>query len=101
VVTVASDQGKVGNQPGRAAHLIFQGVKPADLPVETADFLVTLNLKTVQAIGLTVPDDLPAKADTITRGAFAAATNPEGDCRFQGPGCVERSMGWVIVFAGE
>lgn len=58
---------QVGKPSAQLAHQIFQGVKPADLPVETPDFLVTLNLKTTQAIGFTVPDDLLGQADMITR----------------------------------
>jgi hypothetical protein len=55
--TIASDLGKVENQPAKVARHSFQGVHPADLPVETADFFLTLSLKTAQAIGLTVPED--------------------------------------------
>jgi ABC-type uncharacterized transport system substrate-binding protein len=92
LVTVASGLVKVGKPSAQLAHQIFQGVKPADLPVETPDFLVTLNLKTAQAIGLTVPDDLMGQADMITHQTPAIATDPEGDCRFQGLGCVERHI---------
>ncbi|MGD0174451.1 MAG: ABC transporter substrate binding protein [Anaerolineales bacterium] len=66
LVTVASDLVKVGKPSAQVIYQIFQGVKPADLPVETADFLVTLNLKSAQATDLTVPDDLRGQADTIT-----------------------------------
>jgi putative ABC transport system substrate-binding protein len=66
-VTVASDLVKIGNPSARLARQIFQGVKPADLPVETADFLATLNRKTAQAFGLAIPGDLLGQAYTITR----------------------------------
>lgn len=66
VVTVASDLEKVGKPSAQVTYQIFQGVKPADLPVETADFFVPLSLKTAQAIDLTVRDDLRGQADTIT-----------------------------------
>jgi hypothetical protein len=49
------------------AGQIFRGVKPAGLPVETAKFFVTLNLKTAQAISPAGSDDLPGQADAITR----------------------------------
>jgi putative ABC transport system substrate-binding protein len=67
LVTVAPDLVKGGNPSAQLAPRIFQGGKPADLPVETADFLAALNLKTAPAIGLTVPDDLLGQVDMITR----------------------------------
>jgi hypothetical protein len=57
-ITIASDLLKVENRPAKAAHPILQGIDPAGLPVETTDFFLTLSLKTAQAIGLTVQEDL-------------------------------------------
>ena len=91
-VTIASGLQKVEYRSVRLTRQIFQGLKPADWPVETADFLETHNLETAQAIDLIVPDDLLRQADTITRSTSAIATDPEGDCRFQRLGCVERYM---------
>jgi putative ABC transport system substrate-binding protein len=51
----------------RLADQILRGTKPADLPVEMADFFSALNLKTAQAIGLDIPDDVLRQADTIVR----------------------------------
>ncbi|MGB7537697.1 MAG: hypothetical protein WBM17_04090 [Anaerolineales bacterium] len=66
-VSVASGLVKVENPSTRLARHTFQGVQPADLPIETADFLAPLTPKTAQVFGLIILDDLPGRADTITR----------------------------------
>jgi putative ABC transport system substrate-binding protein len=52
-------------QAARLARQILSGIKPADLPVEIADFYLTINLKTAKAIGLDIPDEALRQADTI------------------------------------
>jgi putative ABC transport system substrate-binding protein len=54
-------------QAARLANQILQGTKPADLPVETAQLFSAINLKTAQAIGLDIPDDLLRQANVIIR----------------------------------
>ncbi|HEX2908695.1 MAG TPA: ABC transporter substrate-binding protein [Phototrophicaceae bacterium] len=57
----------VGKQAARLVIAILKGVKPADTPVESADFFLSLNLKTAKAIGLTISDSVLRYAETIIR----------------------------------
>jgi putative ABC transport system substrate-binding protein len=61
------DQHLCGKQTARLADQIFKGTGPADLPVETAEFYLAINLKAAKAIGLTIPDEILRQADVIIR----------------------------------
>jgi putative tryptophan/tyrosine transport system substrate-binding protein len=59
-----TDQGK---QVARLVDQILKGAKPADLPVQTAELFLRINLKTATAIGLDIPDEIIRQADTVMR----------------------------------
>ncbi len=67
LITLANDFYSTGKQAARLAHQIHQGIKPADLPVEASEALLTINLRTAEKIGIHVPDDIIAQAKTIIR----------------------------------
>jgi putative ABC transport system substrate-binding protein len=56
-----------GKQAARLADQILRGTRPADLPVEMAEFSLAINLKTAEAIGLDISDEILLQADIIIR----------------------------------
>ncbi len=58
---------KVGEQSARLADQILQGAAVSDLPVETAEFFLDVNLKTAEAIDMEISDDILRQANQIIR----------------------------------
>jgi len=67
LMTFSADLFEAGRQTARLAHMIRRGVNPADLPVETCDADLTINLNTAERIGIYIPDEILLQAKTIVR----------------------------------
>ncbi|HWH83997.1 MAG TPA: ABC transporter substrate-binding protein [Burkholderiaceae bacterium] len=57
----------MGRQAARMADQILKGSRPADLPVETPEYALTLNLQMARQIGLEVPDAIISQAHKVLR----------------------------------
>lgn len=57
----------LGQQSARLADQILGGALPADLPVETAEFFLTINMNTAAAIHLEIPEEVLRAADRLIR----------------------------------
>lgn len=59
---------QIGKQAARLADKVFNGTRPADIPIETPRKLeMVINLRVAKEIGLGVPNQLLREADTILR----------------------------------
>ena len=66
-MTYAADWFTMGQQAARLADQIFKGARPGELPVETGEHSLRIDLKAAAAIGLDIPDEILRQADLVTR----------------------------------
>jgi putative ABC transport system substrate-binding protein len=67
LTSFGQDNVPLGEQASRLAVQIFRGVKPADLPIETAELFTSINLKTAETLGLNIPNGIIRQADVVVR----------------------------------
>ena len=69
VASYGIDEYAEGVQAARQVAKILRGAQPEDLPVEGANKIeLTINRKTVQAFGLTIPTALMMRVDRVFEG---------------------------------
>ena len=67
LVSFGENDFTLGKQVSRLADKILKGIPPSNLPVETAEFVLGVNLKTADIIGIRVPDQVIKQADDVVR----------------------------------
>jgi putative ABC transport system substrate-binding protein len=58
---------EIGASAARFVDRILQGANPSDMPIEIAPNSLAINLRTADAIGLEIPDEILFQADIIVR----------------------------------
>jgi putative ABC transport system substrate-binding protein len=67
LLSYGADPRDLCRRSASVVHKILKGAKPADLPIERPEFHLVVNLKTAQALGLTIPPTLLFQATEVLR----------------------------------
>jgi putative ABC transport system substrate-binding protein len=67
MTSLGHDNIPLGRQAAGLADQILSGIKPANLPVESAELFLSVNLNTANTIGLDIPDEILDAADIVAR----------------------------------
>jgi putative ABC transport system substrate-binding protein len=66
LISLGPDLVALARQSAHLVDKIIKGEKPADIPVEQPErYTMSVNLKTAQALGVTIPPALLARADEV------------------------------------
>jgi putative ABC transport system substrate-binding protein len=66
LMSYGADPAKAARRAAELADRIARGAKPSDLPIEQSTrFVLSINLKTAKALGLTIPQSLLVRADEV------------------------------------
>jgi len=57
----------IGKQAARLVDQALRGTPPADLPVETTEFFLNVNLQTAETFAIDIPDEIVRQADVVVR----------------------------------
>ncbi|HRE47276.1 MAG TPA: ABC transporter substrate-binding protein [Aggregatilineales bacterium] len=66
----------IGRQSARLVDQVLKGVAPGDLPIETAEFFLTINQWVANQIGLPISDAILRQADRVIYTAPAPTATP-------------------------
>jgi putative ABC transport system substrate-binding protein len=58
---------EIGRQAARLADQVLRGIPPGELPVETAQNYLAINVQTAREIGVEIPVDMLRQADILVR----------------------------------
>lgn len=67
IMTYGFDHYKAGKQAARIADQVLRGAEPGNLPVETAEYFLAVNLEAAEMIGLEIPYSILQQAKIIIR----------------------------------
>jgi putative ABC transport system substrate-binding protein len=66
LASYSGDYREYGIQAGKILAKVLNGVKPADIPIETPDrLLLVINMATAKAIGINIPRKVLIRADRL------------------------------------